>query len=82
MSASAKVRGGTSHDDKVDLKNDEVRERTWIGVVPAWIQYGEPIASPENRVRNVSSLLRKDRFQMENRSLILATRCLHIWKIT
>lgn len=54
VSASAKVRAGTTHDDKIDLKNDEVRERTWIGVVPTYVKYGEPIASPENKVKNVS----------------------------
>lgn len=50
ISASAKVRGGTTSDDRVDLKNDELRAKTWIGVVPTWTTFGEPIASPENRV--------------------------------
>lgn len=56
VSASAKVRGGTTHDDRVDLKNDEVRDKTWIGVVPTWTVLGEPIASPENRVGKVRLL--------------------------
>lgn len=50
VDASAKIRAGTTHDDRVDMKNDEVRAQTWIGVVPTWTMYGEPIASPENRV--------------------------------
>lgn len=40
-------------DDRNDMKNDELRAKTWIGVVPTWTQYGEPIASPENRVKEV-----------------------------
>lgn len=53
VSASAKVRKGEPHDDRVDMKNDEVRAKTWIGVVPTWTTYGTPIASPENRVPKV-----------------------------
>lgn len=54
--ASAKVRAGTTHDDRHDVKNDELREKTWVGVVPTWITYGEPIANPENRVKKVCCL--------------------------
>jgi uncharacterized protein len=57
VDASAKVRAGTSHDDRGDLKNEELRGRTWIGVVPSWTAYGQPIASPDNWVAKVSYYL-------------------------
>ena len=53
VDASAKVRAGTTHDDRVDMKNDEVRAKTWIGVVPTWTTFGEPVPSPDNRVAKV-----------------------------
>ena len=53
VDASAKVRSGGPADDRADLKNDEVRAKTWIGVVPSWTAFGEPVPSPENRVAKV-----------------------------
>ena len=53
VDASAKVRAGTTHDDRIDMKNDEVRGKTWTGVVPTWTTFGAPVASPENRVAKV-----------------------------
>lgn len=53
VDASAKVRSGWPGDDRNDLKNDELRAKTWIGVVPTYLKYGEPVASPENRVKKV-----------------------------
>ena len=35
-SASAKVHTGGPSDDRKDLKDDEVKERVWTGVVPTW----------------------------------------------
>lgn len=35
--ASAKVRTGPPGDDKEDLKDEELRKKVWIGVVPTWI---------------------------------------------
>lgn len=55
VDASAKVRQGQTGEDKADLADDGLRERTWIGVVPTWISYGEPIASKENRCETVST---------------------------
>ncbi len=54
VDASAKVRAGMPGDDKADLADKELRERTWIGVVPTWTRYGKPIASEENRCATVS----------------------------
>lgn len=53
VSGSAKIHVGEPSDDKVDLNNDEVRAKTWTGVVPTWTAYGEPISSTENRVAHV-----------------------------
>ncbi|KAL3421403.1 flavin-nucleotide-binding protein [Phlyctema vagabunda] len=53
VTASAKVRQGMPGDDRHDLKNEKLREKVWIGVVPTWTQYGEPVVSPENRVKAV-----------------------------
>lgn len=49
VDASAKVRNGGPGDDKEDLKDEELRKRVWIGVVPTWTAYGTPIPAPENR---------------------------------
>lgn len=53
VDASAKVRSGWPGDDRADMKNEELREKVWIGVVPSYVRYGEPVACPENRVKKV-----------------------------
>lgn len=47
-SASAKVRAGTTGEDRGDLKDEEMRRRVWAGVVPAHLVWGEPVAAPTN----------------------------------
>ena len=47
-SASAKVRAGGPGDSQ-----DKERERVWMGVVPCWMTYGEPVPSGQNRVEKV-----------------------------
>lgn len=49
VDASAKIRSGGPGDDKDDLKNEELKKKVWIGVVPTWTAYGTPIPGPENR---------------------------------
>jgi hypothetical protein len=56
VDASAKARNGGPGDDKTDLKNEELRANTWIGVVPSWITFDEPIAGSENRVKKACDL--------------------------
>ncbi|KAF2457516.1 hypothetical protein BDY21DRAFT_344063 [Lineolata rhizophorae] len=51
--ASAKVRIGGPDDDRADLRNEDVVGRFWTGVVPAWVQYGEPVESDHNKVAKV-----------------------------
>ncbi|KAG9239112.1 hypothetical protein BJ875DRAFT_243266 [Amylocarpus encephaloides] len=53
VSASAKIRSGEPHDDRKDLKDEEMRKKVWVGVVPTWIQYGEPKACEYNLAGNV-----------------------------
>jgi nitroimidazol reductase NimA-like FMN-containing flavoprotein (pyridoxamine 5'-phosphate oxidase superfamily) len=36
VDASAKVRSGPPGDDKEDLKDEELKKKTWIGVIPTW----------------------------------------------
>lgn len=57
VDASAKVRAGPPGEDREDLKNMEMRQRTWVGVVPTWMRYGKPVPSKENLVKNVPSYL-------------------------
>jgi len=47
-SASAKVRAGTTGEDRADLKDEEMRRQVWAGVVPAHLVWGEPVAAPTN----------------------------------
>jgi hypothetical protein len=51
VDASAKVRAGWPSDDRADVKNDELRAKTRVGVVPTWVTYGAPVPSPDNNVQ-------------------------------
>lgn len=51
--ASAKTRAAGPSDERSDLKNRNVVDRTWIGVVPTYLTLGEPIAGEENKVKQV-----------------------------
>jgi nitroimidazol reductase NimA-like FMN-containing flavoprotein (pyridoxamine 5'-phosphate oxidase superfamily) len=53
VDASAKVRAGWPSDDRADMKNDELRAKTWVGVVPTWVTYGAPVPSPDNKLSKV-----------------------------
>ena len=57
-SASAKIRVGGPGDDRADTKNEEVTGRVWTGVVPAWVQYGEPHEGVDNKVKPVPEYLK------------------------
>lgn len=60
---SAKIRSGEPHDDKGDMNDEEVGEKTWVGVVPAWTQFGEPVAGSYNRVEKVPGYLEEWRVE-------------------
>jgi len=59
VSASAKVRVGGPGDDRHDLKNENVINNVWTGVIPCWTQYGEPVQSNYNKVKKLPSYLRE-----------------------
>ncbi|KAG5927429.1 hypothetical protein E4U42_002264 [Claviceps africana] len=48
VSASAKVRVGTTGEERADLRDEAMRRRVWAGVVPAHLVWGEPVAAPTN----------------------------------
>ncbi|TVY53608.1 hypothetical protein LSUE1_G009473 [Lachnellula suecica] len=52
-SASAKIREGVPNDEAGDLRNEEVLDAVWTGVLPLYEQLGEPVAGPYNRVEVV-----------------------------
>jgi hypothetical protein len=51
--ASAKVRAGGPGDERFDLKNPDVVDKTWTGVVPTYLTLGDPVANEENKVKEV-----------------------------
>ncbi|KAK5016062.1 hypothetical protein LTR16_003380, partial [Cryomyces antarcticus] len=53
VSASAKIRCGGPHDEKKDLRDGEVTQRVWTGVVPVWERLGAPVPGDDNRVAQV-----------------------------
>ncbi|EMC94071.1 hypothetical protein BAUCODRAFT_124804 [Baudoinia panamericana UAMH 10762] len=55
--ASAKTRAGGPSDDKADLQNPDVVGKTWIGVVPTYLTFAEPIAAEANKVKQVPEYL-------------------------
>lgn len=56
-SASAKVRAGTTGEDRKDLADTGVRERVWAGVVPNFTVWGEPVESVTNSMRGVPAYI-------------------------
>ena len=55
--ASAKTRAGGPNDERFDLQNSEVVDKTWTGVVPTYMTLGDPIANDTNRVKVVPEYL-------------------------
>ncbi|EOD46328.1 putative flavin-nucleotide-binding protein [Neofusicoccum parvum] len=53
--ASAKVKGHVPSDERKDLRNDDVVNSVWTGIIPAYEAFGEPVPSPYNRVQEVPS---------------------------
>ncbi len=51
--ASVKQRRGTAGDDKFDLENPDIVNNCWTGVVPTYMQLGEPVPNDENKVKDV-----------------------------
>lgn len=53
VDGSGKIRDGGVSDERKDKDNGEVTGNTWIGVVPTWETFGEPIPSESNKVKQV-----------------------------
>lgn len=58
-SGSAKSRAGGPGEDRKDLKDLEMRERVWTGVIPTALQWGEPVAAEGNKVAKVPEQMEK-----------------------
>lgn len=50
VAGSGKIRDGGASEEKRDIESTEVREKVWSGVLPVWQTFGEPVASPHNKV--------------------------------
>jgi hypothetical protein len=66
-SASAKVRVGGPSEDRADLKDKDLVKKVWTGVVPCWLQYGEPIPGKENGREDVEEYIEKWRVSENNK---------------
>jgi len=55
--ASAKTRTGGPSDEKSDLQNPDVINKTWIGVVPTYLTLSEPIPAEANKLAAVPEYL-------------------------
>lgn len=77
-SASAKVRDGGPKEDRKDLKNDEVVNSVWTGVVPMYETFAEPIPGAQNKVAkipaHVEDLVRSANSSNEKEALELSVR--------
>jgi nitroimidazol reductase NimA-like FMN-containing flavoprotein (pyridoxamine 5'-phosphate oxidase superfamily) len=51
--ASAKLRAGTTGEDRNDLKDGSLRQTVWMGVIPSWTHWGTPVAAPTDRMDGV-----------------------------
>ena len=58
-SASAKVRRGTTGEDRKDLADGRMREQVWAGVVPAFLKWGDPVESETNLRREVPGYIKE-----------------------
>lgn len=47
-SASAKIRTGSTGEDRKDLNDIKMRKQVWAGVVPTYLVWGEPIPAETN----------------------------------
>ncbi|WEW58137.1 hypothetical protein PRK78_003604 [Emydomyces testavorans] len=53
VDGSGKIRDGGVSDEKKDTERAEVTEKVWVGVVPVWQTFGEPVPDRLNRVKQV-----------------------------
>jgi len=73
VSASAKVNVGGPGDDRKDLKDAEVTNRIWTGVVPVYEKFGELTPGENNKVENSPGYLTKLTKQKNEEKMRYAT---------
>lgn len=56
-SGSAKIRTGSTGEDRGDLKDLDMRKRVWAGVVPTHLVYGEPVPAESNMMSSLPGYL-------------------------
>ena len=61
VNGSAKIRTGSTHDDRCDLDDNSVLDSVWAGVIPLYPTLGTPIPATYNRVKAVPSHLEQYR---------------------
>src|SRR5579871_3314878 len=60
-SASAKIRTGPPVDvDQEDLRNQEMRKRVWVGVVPVYEVLGDPVTGDYSLLREPTKKVREN----------------------
>jgi len=47
---SAKIGSGLPADEKKDIKDEELNDKVWTGVMPIWETFGEPIPGDYNKI--------------------------------
>ncbi|KFY88364.1 hypothetical protein V500_06363 [Pseudogymnoascus sp. VKM F-4518 (FW-2643)] len=72
-SASSKVRDWIPSDSAEDMNNKEVVDKVWVGVVPVYEAYGEPIPSPLNKVEKVPEYVEEFLKESNEEGLAYAT---------
>jgi hypothetical protein len=45
---AAKIRTGSTEEDRKDLNDIQMRKQVWAGVVPTYLVWGEPIPAETN----------------------------------
>ncbi|KAB8219419.1 hypothetical protein BDV33DRAFT_173914 [Aspergillus novoparasiticus] len=78
VDGSGKIRDGGVSDEKKDTTNDEVTNRVWTGVVPVWETFGEPVPSPENKVKEVPDYITRFVADKNDQNRRYAREAIHI----
>lgn len=73
VDGSGKICDGGASDERKDKDNEEITSRVWTGVVPVWETYGEPIPSPDNKVKGVPEHIKSYVTSMNERNRAYAT---------
>ncbi|KAK2028123.1 hypothetical protein LX32DRAFT_640257 [Colletotrichum zoysiae] len=55
--ASAKVRTGSTGEDRHDLQDLDMRRRVWAGVVPAYLVWGAPVPAETNMMERTPAYI-------------------------